>query len=713
MNKISNVGMLAVLFAAAAVSCTKDNLSVNADIQGSRLTFTGNTVIDTRFSIGEKDGEVYPLLWQEGDAIAIWSQNAAPGEPDDSGVPTMSGNILGEQAQLWSGSAGKTSGVFQTNNPVSVTSDEDIVIVYPASAAYSEGVISANVPEFQEQRGSNSSLHVGKYAIAYDKISLKANQTEDVVFHLQQKTAFVKLVLTTSEYASMKLVGASITCPGEVLAGQVTANVADGTLTTVEGKTFDRAGVKYRTPVTFSSRQELYFTALPADLSGKDCVITVVMTDDTKTVTIPVVVKGGKLEASKLSVITVENVSKASVNCAWYEPEETRDLLDAWAYGPQNTYFIEQKAKGEGDTKLTISVKARGDFSKVREPKYYGLLSGSSEMSTRKLIKMPDGTTTYQADPTTPVNPDYTIDLYSFDQSQNGRWATVALYDANKKIIWSFMIWRYLAGDKPSDVAYPGTDIVLMDRILGAPYSNKMALEKGNYDGAPGAFFQWGRKDPFMWSNSGITAVYNEKTTTPTAGIVEAIESPGIIFENCAESYSDWQGKEHRTDLWGGVNNTQDWYDPAGIGHKTIYDPCPEGYRVPDARVFQEVGSKAQPWEVDLKLAFQPQENIKADSPFKASNTAVLAYPLSDTEFDFWPYGGAHWCDNGKGWGNRTSSNTRHACLYWANSVDPAHTNAGIMMEYCYLSSSYNANTRHNAIRVRAFGVRCQKESAK
>ena len=166
---------------------------------------------------------------------------------------------------------------------------------------------------------------------------------------------------------------------------------------------------------------------------------------------------------------------------------------------------------------------------------------------------------------------------------------------------------------------------------------------------------------------------------------------------------------ERRTDLWGGVNNTSNWYDANATGHKTIYDPCPEGYRVPDARVFKEVEDKAERWEISNGSEYQTTDVIKSDSPF-ASTYSTLAYPLGDGKYDYWPYAGAKWGSNNN-WGNRTASPNKHAAIYWANSVDPTATNLGVMMEYCYFSSAVNVNSRQTASRAQAFAVRCQKES--
>lgn len=698
------------VLALTAVSCSVDENKLEQPfLQGPRLTLNGTAFSDTKVSIGEKDGSVYPLLWGAGDVISIWSKDSETTLDEENQV-VYTGKIAGEQAELFEGSAGSASGVFQTYNVVSVDSDEDVLILYPGSAlSYSAGKISRNLPQFQEQRSASSSIHIGNYALSYAPATIKAGQTEGVTFSLTQKTAFMKVVLSTTEFSSLNLKGVKITAPGKVLSGDLTCDVNTGELSVENG--FEYVGVKYRTPVPFSGTQELYFAAVPVDLTGTDVYVNIEMGDDSRNVTIPVKVQGGKLSEGCLTVLEINNVSTSLVDCEWYEPVETRDLVDGWAYGSQNTWFIEQKASGEGATEIKIDVKARGDFSKVRKPKYYGLYSGSSEMSTRKLIYLPNNVTAYEEQPVNTVADDWTITVYAYDQSQAGRWATVALYDEDYKIIWSYMIMKYVAGDEPSDVAYPGTDIVLLDRNLGSTYSNKLAEEKKTFDNA-GAFFQWGRKDPFMWSNSGIDARYNQKYVAEDTDLATAIANPGIIFgyvnTGGVNSRGDWQNREHRTDLWGGVNNTNNWYDPSAVGSKTIYDPCPKGYRVPDARVFNEVGSKAERWEISNGSSMQDASAVNANSPF-ASTFSTLSYALGDGKYDYWPYAGAHWGSNNQ-WGNRTSSTNKHAALYWSNSVDPTALNQGVMLEYCYFSAETQFNARHASSRAHCYAIRCQKD---
>ena len=708
---ISLFGALALI--AASCSVDENKMARPGTEDGSRIVLSGTSTMNTKVSIGEKDGEVYPLLWATGDAIKVSTQGAALATEDN---PAPAGTFSNENAELFSESAGRVSGVFQTTNALVADSDMKLVITYPGSAVYSEGILTSTVPALQTQRTASSSIHVGNYALAYDNdVDLAAGQTEDVTFELQQKTAFVKMVISSSEYSAYNLTGAKLYAVGAELAGDVACDLSTGELTATN--TSESVGAVISRPSALSEPQEVYFTALPCDLSANGSVYAIITMENpagNETVTIPVKIAGGELKESCLSVIEITGVSASSLpdEFKWYDPVETRDLVDGWAYGKQNTYFIEQKPKGEGGTTITIDVRARGDFSKVKEPVYYGILSHANVGNTRKLLYLPDGSEVYEATPTNLVKDDYTIDVSCYDQAQTGTWGVVALYDKDYNIIWSFMIWRYLTGDEPGDVTYPAGDIVLLDRLIGSDYSNSYAAELGKMGGA-WAYFQWGRKDPFMWSNNG-NSVYNQTYVTAGLDLEDVTKTPYLIY-GAKDSDGDWQAAEHRPDLWGGVNNTTDWYDPNGIGHKTIYDPCPAGYRVCDARVFNEVKKSAIRWEFDNGMEHQSDEMVDQNqSPFTGDNTSVLAYPLGNdsngnTMYDYWPYSGAHWGSNDQ-WGNRTGSNNRHGAIYWANSVNPTTTSRGVIMQYCYFSATFDM-AAVDAVRSQAFAIRCQKDT--
>lgn len=175
---------------------------------------------------------------------------------------------------------------------------------------------------------------------------------------------------------------------------------------------------------------------------------------------------------------------------------------------------------------------------------------------------------------------------------------------ANAECLWSWHIWK-LNGSVPADVpcskisATTGlnTQIYMMDRNLGA-YCNTQGDPR-----SIGLLYQWGRKDPFpasaTWNNTEPTNIYgtwnNGGTTGPWAGTYSLKTSTAdatIGTEAWAVSYPtifiaqpnnpfDWMSTPSNN-LWG-----TSWLD-GGVGGyngnqgvKSIYDPCPVGYRVP------------------------------------------------------------------------------------------------------------------------------------
>ena len=79
-------GMKNRLFAIGAMilmmtSCTQDEL-ISSDngkepaTAGSCLTLVGLSSPQTRVSIGDKTGDVYPVIWSEGDALGVFSRTA-------------------------------------------------------------------------------------------------------------------------------------------------------------------------------------------------------------------------------------------------------------------------------------------------------------------------------------------------------------------------------------------------------------------------------------------------------------------------------------------------------------------------------------------------------------------------------------------------------------------------------------------------------------
>lgn len=139
--------------------------------------------------------------------------------------------------------------------------------------------------------------------------------------------------------------------------------------------------------------------------------------------------------------------------------------------------------------------------------------------------------------------------------------AGVAVYDSSDNILWSWVIWT-----TPSitPVKHNGKDF--MDRNLCSV----------NYDYCgSGLLFQWGRKDPFPGAKNG--------NYTP----FDYVPSVSSIFTNLSGkstvAYSISHPTTYITD-----GNESSWIEQAEYDKgpwrddvKTIYDPCPAGWRVP------------------------------------------------------------------------------------------------------------------------------------
>ena len=137
----------------------------------------------------------------------------------------------------------------------------------------------------------------------------------------------------------------------------------------------------------------------------------------------------------------------------------------------------------------------------------------------------------------------------------------VAIYDSSDNILWSWDLW---STPEPGTVTYNGN--TFMDRNLCAVDINNNR----------GFLYQWGRKDAF----SAATGSYASFTFVPALGtafntvrgiqtIDYCIKHPTTHVNNGDEN--SWMSREEY--------NTLPWRDDV----KTIYDPCPAGWRVPTA----------------------------------------------------------------------------------------------------------------------------------
>ena len=163
------------------------------------------------------------------------------------------------------------------------------------------------------------------------------------------------------------------------------------------------------------------------------------------------------------------------------------------------------------------------------------------------------------------------ISFQTADTFKEGN-AVIAAKDISGTILWSWHIWFT---DQPHGQAYHNSAGIMMDRNLGATSATPGDVA------ALGLFYQWGRKDPFLGSSSISSDTVAESTIAwPSA--VSSNSLTGTIAYSVANpttfiTYNnrDWDWYYTGTS----IDNTR-W--STSEASKTIYDPCPSGWRVPD-----------------------------------------------------------------------------------------------------------------------------------
>ena len=205
--------------------------------------------------------------------------------------------------------------------------------------------------------------------------------------------------------------------------------------------------------------------------------------------------------------------------------------------------------------------------------------------------------------------------------------AVIAAKDASGTILWSWHIWLT---DQPEGQEYFNDAGTMMDRNLGATSATPGDV------GALGLHYQWGRKDPFLGSSS----------ISSRAKVKSTITWPSSVTSNSSNGTIEYTTSQPTTFIKENLNSyNYDWYyTGSSTGNtrwttsdktKSVYDPCPSGWRVPDGGS-NGVWSKALGSSSSLKdSSVYDSTNYGMNLSGKFGSASTIWYPVSGYLVDY------------------------------------------------------------------------------
>ena len=271
----------------------------------------------------------------------------------------------------------------------------------------------------------------------------------------------------------------------------------------------------------------------------------------------------------------------------------------------------------------------------------------------------------------------------------------VVVAKVNGVIVWSWHIWVTSYDPNIASNQVSNNSFIFMNRNLGAFNNTPQNI------GSMGLLYQWGRKDPFPASSSysavleptiygpnnpAIVKVVAPDTwskqnpTLPVNNINNTIQNPLSFYFKISDTSGpngyDWYTTtgDHDNNLWG------------GNGSKSVYDPSPEGWRVPKSGLAQ-----LSPW--------YGLNNVGLSFNYGYNWTAVGWYPAVGYRYyrtgDLTDIGvrGAYWSSSAGNVGN----NKVATFLFYFTSI-------GVFPDYNYYKVEFEA------FPACALPIRCVKE---
>lgn len=538
--------------AVAAVACIKEEMTAPSYAEGQTI-FTGE-FLNTKIALGDKENGVYPAEWEADDQLAIYD--------------ATSNTLLGTAA-LTSESVGQRMGTFVLNQ--TIADGTKVKVVYPATEI--SGVAA------EQTKASAADKHLIAKAES-EEITI---QNQQAAFALTHKNAIVKVDVNSSEFAGKLLKSVTIYSAGAVIANDS-----------------DYARVTFTAPAAISAgeTQSAVFMTLPVT-TDTDFYVSVKLVDaqdELRTISIPKKFTAKQLKAGQVNTIPFTSLASTDNAVAWYNPECNRYIPEGgWCYGTSNTFVCAPVAGTSG----TFDVRAQGEFIDViryaKEPKKMQLRCGNMQATGVGSVWTVDDTTPSKTKYATLASYNPTI-VYNSDTKVSKSNATsyvggvFNLCDNAGNVIWSYLCWAASFNSIDLD---NGTIMDLNLGFGGTKLSDNSISDQGVY-------YQWGRPFAFGYPKGAEGQTVNaDLRISSYQQSAENAMSMGCTTD--ADNRDWWQDGTHRYDLWGNPETTT----TSTGGKKSIFDPCPTGWKVASAALLKEVYDNATDEDGDMVYTYK------------------------------------------------------------------------------------------------------------
>lgn len=537
--------------------------------------------------------------------------------------------------------------------------------------------------------------------------------TKNLEFTLEPTASEIEISIGSKEYEGYEIsrIVLSDDSKKAAIAGKCDISIDDGEISRGAQFTSITATVSKPGVLLPDTQQKLYLNVFPGDYSATVFTLTITLTKGSTSVALPIHVQGVNCEKGGLGRIEVPDL-KTSDNCIgpWYCPFEARQLCgEGYAYGDANCYFIQCKSQVYTGASLNpnpdipdevvIDYRLRGDYTKGEAPddvSFEFVTAAGKTWTARTDSKFIADQYTFTAD-----KANYTVTVRNNGSTAG---APILVMKKDGKILWGWTFWNIAADGTvmdpvdiggvqfaPVDIGTPTTDIAKWKACCGDHISRTI-----NY-------YQWGRYLPVFW-NSYVSIEWKGSATGCTqaagTGNVAGISGP---FKTFAESLGHPAGavikigdsaspnwyEDEVPNLWGGAPG-----EDGAAAVKSIYDPCPKGWRVPDVTSGTAV-AKAM-----------------GTSPQYSETTGLLGAYASGNLF----YGAGYFV-----YGNIATETTRPGgfaitnglsdkpCHFWLNSLPGSTSSLANTFAFYYKIEGQTPGIT-TLSRTSAAPVRCQKD---